>query len=116
VPPGPRAVKALSAYWPTSRAVQSVVVAPRAPRATVRTVGPAGPFQEGRSAYRGGSRGLSMEAVDAAAQYKNSGKLGTKNAGRGGIEEQQKVAVAIFDATVTLVYLNLNTKTLNPEH
>ena len=45
-----------------------------------------------------------MEAVDAAAQYKNSGKLETENAGRGGIEEQQKVAVAIFDATVTLVY------------
>ena len=51
-------------------------MAPRAPRATV---GPAGPFQERRSAYRGGSRGLSMEAVDAAAQYKNSGKLETEN-------------------------------------
>ena len=54
-----------------------------------------------------------MEAVDAAAQYKNSGKLETENAERGGIEEQQKVAIS--DATVTLVYLNLNTKILNPK-
>ncbi len=43
-----------------------------------------------------------MEAVDAAAQCKISGKLKNDNAGRGGIEEKQKVA--IFDATGTLMY------------